>query len=347
MKEMFHIALILALAGACFGLTPVDVSADAVTPPPDGPTVVRAGIYLVDVGEISETNNTFSVELVMIGGWRDPRLAFDPAAEGRDRRVYIGPASEKFRTSNWNAQITAANSVGNIQLLNQKVTHFSDGTLFFEVGVEALLRANLDYRHFPFDEQVLPVHVESFAWNKNVIIFETDDENTGFDPSFDLPEWRVEEATSVVSEVTRPRDPEPFSRMTFNILIKRKSGFYVWKIFLPLFIIVAISWVTFWMNEEMLGRRAGVSVTGILTVIAYQFVVAGFLPKLSYLTALDKVMLASIVLIALTLVVSIAVDRLRSRVSPEAALRVDKTCRAVFPLTYLAVIVAAVGPTLF
>ena len=296
------------------------------------PVRVEGGVYLVDLTRISDVDNTFQVEFDIIGFWNDPRLAFDAAAAGSDRRVFVGPAAENFRTQIWNSQITAVNAVGNLNVISQKWTVFSDGRLMVEARVSATLRTNLDYRNFPFDEQVLPIHLESFAWNRDILRLSEIPDQTGFDPNFKMPEWNVAAVTAVVSESKRPRDPVPFSRLSFEIKVAREWGFYVWKIFVPLFIIVAISWVVFWMGSETIGRRAGVSVTGILTVIAYQFIVAASIPRVSYLTILDKFILLSVVMIASTLVVSVTVDGLKSRGRDGDA--VDRICRWVFPLAY-------------
>jgi hypothetical protein len=91
------------------------------------------------------------------------------------------------------------------------------------------------------------------------------------------------------------------------------------------------------MNREMLGRRAGVSVTGILTVIAYQFVVSEAIPRVSYLTVLDKVLLLSTLTIAATLLESLIVEAVQSR--DGEAIRIDKACRWAFPVVYFSILV--------
>jgi hypothetical protein len=159
------------------------------------------------------------------------------------------------------------------------------------------------------------------------------DEHTGFDPGFELAEWTVVGMRSVVSERSRPGYGVPFSHASFEIDIKRKSGYYIWKILLPLIVIVLISWVVFYMSEERIGRRAGVSATGILTVIAYQFVATQSLPKVSYLTSMDKMMLLSIVTIGATMFVNIAVERLATA-DVQRAHRIDVLSRWAFPIVY-------------
>ena len=48
--------------------------------PPASPTVVKVGVFLADILNLDEVNETFQVELVTVAEWEDPRLAFDPAA---------------------------------------------------------------------------------------------------------------------------------------------------------------------------------------------------------------------------------------------------------------------------
>ncbi len=336
------IVLCLA-AGALLWPVSAVVANEGSLPPPaeNGPVSVSIGYYLLNTGNINEADNTFDVELDVIVTWQDKRLAFDPAVAGTDRQVFLGPAAEAFRNRIWNAQINVDNIVGMIEISSQKVTLFSDGRVQIEAHANVTVRADLDYRRFPFDQQVLPIRLRSFAWNRDEVVLTLNPDQTGFDPDFLLAEWNIISVDAKSDEVLLPRATKPFSRLTLNIAIDRKVGFYVWKVFLSLFIIVAISWTVFWMHREQLGRRVGVSVTGILTVIAYQFIVAGFIPRVSYLTALDKITLFSVVLIALTLVVSVVVDQVKAR-SEAAAYRIDATCRWAFPLFYFAVVALVV-----
>ena len=67
-------------------------------------------------------------------------------------------------------------------------------------------------------------------------------------------------------EAIEARDSVPFSQLVVRLDIVRKRTFYIWKVFAPLIGIVALSWVVFWMSEDALGRRAGVSATAMLTI---------------------------------------------------------------------------------
>jgi hypothetical protein len=303
---------------------------------------VSVGIYLVDITNIDETRNTFEVEIDASVTWRDPRLAFDPKEAGIDRRIHVGTKAENLHQKIWTAQIGVANPVGQPRVGQEKLTIFADGRVEIVVRVGAVCKANLDFRSFPFDSQVLPLNLESYAWNNEVVELVPDQARTGFTPEFSLAEWEVASLEKREKQVLRVRDDTPFSNLVFSIRIDRASGYYLWKIFLTVFIITSLTFVVFFMSDERLGRRAGVSSSGILTVIAYQFVTTSSLPKVSYLTVADKVMTLSIVTIAATMAVSIIIDRISPQ-NQAARLRVDRTCRVVFPLAYLILMAVIIG----
>jgi hypothetical protein len=137
------------------------------------------------------------------------------------------------------------------------------------------------------------------------------------------------------------RSNAPFTRYVLEIEIAREAGFYIWKLFLPLIILVAISWSVFWMTDERFSGRTRISATGVLTVVAYQFVFAEGLPRVAYLTLLDQCMIGSFGLLAVTVLESLLVDR-ANREDPEKALRIDRTSRWLFPTVY-ALMLAAIA----
>lgn len=342
-KHKIFALLILSLAWAGAAGAHSEEADAGITPPPgENPVPVQVGIYLIDITNIDETRNTFEVELDVQVRWTDTRMAFDAEAAGTDRRVHVGPEAIKLFDGLWTAQIVLANPVGQMGIGARKVTVHADGRMEISAQVNSTLRTNLDYRRFPFDNQVLPIILESFAWNNTVVELVPDQDRTGFAPEFALAEWDVEAIESRMEDVLRVRDTIPFSNINYEIRIQRQSGYYLWKIFLTVIIIVSLTFVVFWMSDERLGRRAGVSSSGILTVIAYQFVTTSTLPRVSYLTVADLVMTVSIITIAATMVMSVFVDRIDFE-NQAAKLRVDRACRWIFPLAYLGVLAIVMG----
>ena len=110
---------------------------------------------------------------------------------------------------------------------------------------------------------------------------------------------------------------------------------------LPILVIVAISWSVFWMTGERLAGRSRITASGVLTVVAYQFVIADGLPRIAYLTLLDKGMLISFVLLAVPVVQSMLFAHYYPA-APETAALIARRSRWLFPLVY-ACLLAALG----
>src|SRR6266852_824478 len=73
----------------------------------------------------------------------------------------------------------------------------------------------------------------------------------------------------------------------FAISVDRRSSFYLWKVFLPLTLMVFLSWSVFWIEANDLSNQIQVAVTTILTVIAFAFAISATMPRLPYLTYID------------------------------------------------------------
>ena len=187
--------------------------------------------------------------------------------------------------------------------------------------------------------------MESYLWDHDQLQLIHDETISGFSDEISIPEWNIEAVNGHVSEVAVMRSDKPFSLYILEIEIARKPGFYLWKVFLPLIVIVALSWSVFWMTDERFSARSRISATGVLTVVAYQFIFAESLPRVGYLTLLDQVMIGSFGLLAVTVLESLLVDR-ANRHDPAKAIRIDHTSRWLFPAVYavmLATIVLFAG----
>ena len=72
----------------------------------------------------------------------------------------------------------------------------------------------------------------------------------------------------------------------------------------------------------------------MLTLIAYRFAVGADVPKLPYLTLLDRFILASSVLVFLSLVEVLVTTTLALRNRSDAARAIDRHARWVFPTVF-------------
>jgi hypothetical protein len=113
------------------------------------------------------------------------------------------------------------------------------------------------------------------------------------------------------------------------------SSHYVVKVIVPLMLIVAMSWVVFWIDPKESGSQIGVAVTTMLTLIAYRFAVGAELPNIHYLTRMDLFLLGSTVLVFTSLLEVVITSSLAGRDHLEGARSVDRWARWLFPLAFV------------
>jgi hypothetical protein len=96
------------------------------------------------------------------------------------------------------------------------------------------------------------------------------------------------------------------------------------------------------MDQEGLADRVNIQFVGILSVVAYYFVIKDSVPEIDYLTLMDTFIIASFLMPAAGVVISLVVDRLNRRGRAELGDKLDQVCRWSFPLGYVLTCVALV-----
>ena len=98
---------------------------------------------------------------------------------------------------------------------------------------------------------------------------------------------------------------------------------------MPFFLICCLVLTTFIFDVGDLSGRLTVSLTLLLTAVAFKFVVSSSLPQTEYLTYIDRYFLYGIVFIFLVAVEN-AVVMLLTTYYPDSALETDRICLYVF-----------------
>ena len=215
-------------------------------------------------------------------------------------------------------------------------------TVDYEEQFVAILKSPFDLRKFPFDRQKLQIEIESFIWTKNKLQMHEHGGKIGFSDHFEMPEWTLKTVEGSIETRQEARDRDAFSEFVLNIEVLRKPGYYLWKIMFPLALLICATWVVFWLKGRLVDTRLGLAFRGVLIVVAYQFLIAGKLPLVSYLTFMDSFLIFSFLLMALTILQNGIVSHLYQQEQLERAHHLDKLSRWFFPLAYLVGVVALV-----
>jgi hypothetical protein len=127
-----------------------------------------------------------------------------------------------------------------------------------------------------------------------------------------------------------------------TINIERRPLHFLVSLVLPMVLLVALTWCVFWMEKETISDRVQIAFIGILSVVAYYFVIIDFIPSVSYLTLMDGFILATFLILAAGVMMAVVMEDIARE---KRRLQIDRISRWAFPLTYA--ITTVVLSTLF
>ena len=115
--------------------------------------------------------------------------------------------------------------------------------------------------------------------------------------------------------------------INYIITLEREYKYYIFKIILPMILILAVCWSVFWINPKEIESKLTITIVCLLSLIAYNFVIDEDLPKLGYLTVMDYMVLLSYIYATIPNFISIASFRFWERKKMKLCLKIDKQCR--------------------
>ena len=173
-------------------------------------------------------------------------------------------------------------------------------------------------------------NLKSFPFDKQRIILELSNDR------YSLDEWKAQPTSWTLITATQFMKDNPISGWDitdFNLKykeyydplyqdftdgfemvfeIERKSGYYVFKIILPIILILMVCWSVVWIDPKELESRLTITIVCLLSLIAYNFVIDKDLPKLEYFTVLDWIIFVSYIYATIPNFLSIISFRLLS-----------------------------------
>jgi hypothetical protein len=105
----------------------------------------------------------------------------------------------------------------------------------------------------------------------------------------------------------------------------------LWKILLPLLLMVVLSWAVFWIETFDLQNQIQVAVLTLLTVIAFALAISSSLPKVPYLTFIDVYFLTCYIFVFIAILELMTVHVTHRVHGKDLGLRIRKVSRWVVP----------------
>lgn len=207
-----------------------------------------------------------------------------------------------------------------------------------------------DYHQYPVDIQKLPVIIESVNQPETYVKLVPDSvesgkrtKHVGLDEEIEVPSYKIVSAgyqKEIKMYNSNFGDPEfssdmKYSRIIYQINIKRDSQSFILKILIPNLLLLVISYLVFFIPSSQLEVAVGCTVTSLLASIALQLTINSNLPDIGYLTNADKLFHLFYFLITIALVQTVITFNLDKNGKKQMAERLEVVGRVVYPLTFL------------
>jgi len=294
------------------------------------PLDVSVSVQVDQITGVQQKSENFGVVANLLIEWTDVRLEFDAEKLDRDFQLYTTESFVQFVDK-------AGIMVPSFVIYNQQGKRFSqapyirvfaNGRATYVERFTATLQApDFDFVQYPFDSQKFSIHIDS-TWPSSDFRF-TAGELSGLGKKLGEEAWRLKDSSTTISEVMGI-DGELTSRFTLSFVGHRHIDYYVLRIFIPLTVILLVSWATFYLRD--FGKRIDVGGANLLVLVAFNFTISDNLPQLGYLTFLDAILVVTFVLTGLVIIVNVAFRRMEYTGRDELARRIDNYTIWAYPL---------------
>jgi hypothetical protein len=297
------------------------------------PKKIRVGFELQQITEIDQQSEKFGIVGTFRAEWTDHHLAFDASDHETTKLTYADRQLVSFLEQHkidWPDFRIVNQQTKSIQ--HRVLNINSDGHVFYEERFHAMLQApEFDFRKFPFDHQDFWLRIETqepdtFA----TLALHENPEFHRIGKKLGEEEWVILESVPVITDV------EGHYRFSLDIKAKRHTTYYIFRILLPMALIVLIGWGIFFIFDH--NTQIAAASGNLLVFIAFNFTVGDSLPRLGYLTFLDSIMLTGFVASIGSLLLALYLKRIESDGRAEHAKTLERRAVIILPPVFGAVV---------
>lgn len=321
-------SLFLKLFGVAVMLASAFVPAGADTGRPSaelGPTQVQVAIFLLDLDAIDSASQSFQANVYFEATWKDPRMADEARGQTITRRL------EEV----WHPRLQILNQQRIWSSLTEVVDIEPDGTVTERARVWGDFSQPLDLREFPFDTQTIKILLVAAGYGPDEVVLSASP-LSGIGDEFSVADWKIVDWRMTKDFAIPGPEGAQIAGIAMALEAERLRGYYWIKVIAPLILIVAMSWAVNWIDPKDTGTKVSITITAMLTLIAYRFAIGASLPQISYLTRIDLFIAFSTILIYASLITVVTTAAFSVKGKPGVARRIDQISRWGFPLFFLA-----------
>jgi hypothetical protein len=303
----------------------------------DSPIEVKVGIKMERISAVDSQNETFTMLGSLRMDWTDPSLAFSPDSCNCTVKVYSEKEFDRFLAdveSRW-PDFVLFNQLGNRWVQSRVAVLWPDGRARFGESFTTTFQSDFDFRKFPLDTQEFPIYLD-MLYPTDIYVLADLPGYTAISSEHGEDEFIITDFVTEISTIEGRVADTPVSRFNFNFYAPRHLDYYVLQVFVPILLIILISWFTFFLRD--FSRRIEAAAANILLFIAFSFSLADNYPRLGYITFLDAIMAVTFAVNTLVLLYNVYMKRLENEGRLGRVERIDRFFDWAYPLMYIVLI---------
>jgi hypothetical protein len=209
--------------------------------------------------------------------------------------------SAPLTAESWEPRIRFSNLTETKQWKMRSVSE-PDGEVSFKLHFTGVFTEQFELQEFPFDTQCLTMLLTSSRYvsklklvpdPERACVIQADNFTQG--NIYTLEDMLVSTTGETMASGSSSGHCKPW--LKFSAIIHRRGQYFVWNIYLPLMCIVIMTLTCFTLERSAANDRLGLSLTMVLTAVAFKLQIGSSLPNLAYLTLVDRFALEAFVFI--------------------------------------------------
>ena len=171
----------------------------------------------------------------------------------------------------------------------------------------SVLFSDFNFKAFPFDSQILSLDIvnERGDYPLQIEQLYKTFKKINLQKFTGIPDWTIVEKSLQPKHYFSDYFEDIQAMYSIEFRIERNYFYYIYKIIIPILIILIIAWSALWIKPSELESRLTVTIVCLLSLIAYNYIYDKDLPKLDYLTLMDYIILLSYLFAAVPTILSV------------------------------------------
>jgi hypothetical protein len=287
------IGTLLALACST-GIAATGPSSVKKTPPPvaessGSPELVEVGFWPTVIYNLDVHSNTFYTTAYVWFRWKGP---LDPS----ETVEFVN------NVESW--------GMTKVKTYPKPIT-LPDGRQYQCLRIEGRFFQPFSLKRFPLEHHRVSISLEDNTYDASRIVYSFDQKDSGIDPGVEIPGWKlrgsygqagIHHYPTNLGDLTVGQGGSDYGCVRFDLEVSRPVNFFLWKLMLPVLIVLTANWTALMLHPNQLASRVAMTGTALLTTVFLEQSYSSNLPEVNYLVLMDKIYVVVYLLITASLV---------------------------------------------